>query len=102
MKTIERDFSNISPDETAEKLEAYLTHVDELDCVYERWLWDGIIGSSLIFYAEDFKGKNEDEVKSWLVEKYELLKNKDLDLITVVRNHVVFPYLIMNFDFNVE
>lgn len=102
MKTIERDFSNISPDETAKKLDACLTLVGELDCVYERWYWDGIIGNSLTFYAEDFKGKSEDEVKSWLVEKYELLKNKNFDLITVVRNHVVFPYLIMNFDFNVE
>lgn len=57
-------------------------NVENLQAVYEKWRWDGVVGESLIFESKDVSGLSEKD----LIEL--LRKNELMEEIEGVNNFV--------------
>lgn len=48
-------------------------NVENLQAVYEKWRWDGVVGESLIFESKDVSGLSEKDLIE-LLRKNELME----------------------------
>jgi hypothetical protein len=71
--------------------------LNDLDCVYETWFWDGVQAQSLIFIEEELTISLENMEKE-IRENTTLLDYKDSDITTKVTNGYVF----FNFNFEIS
>lgn len=65
----------------------------KFDVCYEEWIWDGIIGESLIFLHEDIAHWSDERIKMEMLES--TLAYRDHE-ITVSRKP---PYIFVSFNF---
>ena len=93
-------FKNIPLDEDTTILFNEQMKFGDLDCVYQIWRFDGILGgSSLIFAIEDVKGITDETIEIDLREST-LLTNKESSITFSFRNKT--EYLFVNFNFITE
>lgn len=89
-------FANIPLDNDTKIISSLQVKFGELDCVYQTWSYDSIIGSSVIFASEDVQAYSEKELKDMLKETT-LLEKKD-SVITVSKRKES-PFVFVNFNF---
>lgn len=58
------DFKNVPVDEDTIIKEQYEVTLDELNCLYQKWTFDGIAAESIVFKETDVSLLNEDEIKA--------------------------------------
>lgn len=92
-----RNFKNIPMDAETEILLSSQMKFGNIDCLFQAWTFDSIQGNSLIFFAEDLKGKSDDEIKKMVLTESEIVINKSR--ITLSKNEKEHPYVFVNFDF---
>jgi hypothetical protein len=69
----------------------------EYEVLYEKWLWDGILGESIIFADEDVAELKDNEIVAE-VKRSPLLKEGSS--ITLKRSQSGFTFV--NFNFEIE
>jgi hypothetical protein len=69
---------------------------EDQNALYEKWHWDGITASSLIFLADDLKGKNKEDFIIYC------LKTMKLDETQQTTHKTVGEYYFINFGFIIE
>lgn len=84
---------NIEPD-TVIKSYKYLK-IDDIDCRYEKWFWEGIGAESLIFCTKELRSTQESYLRT-LVAKY--LDEDNLDLMQITHK-ISDDYTYINFNF---
>ena len=55
-------FNNIPVEKDAEIIFRAENKFGDLDVVYEKWEWDGILAESIIFNEDDVSEMNDDEI----------------------------------------
>jgi hypothetical protein len=90
-----RDFRDLPIEKETRLLSRQIMELDGIICAHENWTWDGIYGESLIFYQEDLKGKNDNEIFNWLSGFY----NIEYDQSTIKRTE---KFIFINFNFEVK
>jgi len=55
-------FNNIPEDENTEIIFRAQVKFGDLDVVYEKWEWDGVLAESIIFDEDDVSEMNDDEI----------------------------------------
>ena len=69
--------------------------INDIDCRYEKWFWEGIEAESLIFCTNELKSTQESYLRT-LVAKY--LEEENADLIQITHK-VSGDYTYINFNF---
>ena len=59
---ISEKFKNIPVDEDTRIISREQIKIEDYDAIHEKWFWDGINADSYVFFNEDIKGLNEEEV----------------------------------------
>lgn len=95
-KLITNKFQNIPNDNDTYVLSNIETKFGELDCVYQIWRFDGIQGSSLIFYKDDINHLAHQELEHQL-RTSALLTDKTSEITFSTNNS---EYLFINFNFD--
>src|SRR5690606_17572474 len=94
-----KTFDNIPRDENTRILMSVNLKFGDLDCVFQTWSFEKILGNSLIFYAADLEFESDEEIKNWILKNSEIVQNKSVKSMTVSRNPAEHPYVFVNFDF---
>ena len=68
----------------------------DLDCVYQTWIYDGIKGSSLIFYQEDLQGVAPETIEGY-IRASDLLVDR-ASSITCSKNSGSYAFFNFNFE----
>jgi len=91
---MEDKFKDISIDkDTAILFEEQMKFGKE-DIVYQKWIFDGIVGESIIFYAKDVEYLGEDELKQYVNDSGLVNANSS---ITISKNDVKYTFVNFNF-----
>jgi len=48
-------FKDVGIDEDTRLIEEKILKYKDIDVLYQKWVWEGVIGNSLIFTKEDIK-----------------------------------------------
>ena len=85
-------FKNVGMDEDTRLIEDKILKYKDIDVLYQKWVWEGVIGNSLIFTKEDIKKFNIHNI----IDEMEIIKNKNK--ITTNKDD---KFYFINFDFEV-
>ncbi|HMN57527.1 MAG: hypothetical protein J0I00_17700 [Burkholderiales bacterium] len=55
-------FANVPLDDDTRVLSQSEVSINGLDALHQRWVWDGIIGQSLVFLAGDVSATTDQEI----------------------------------------
>jgi len=61
-------FKNIPTDEDTTIISEFETKFGTLDCVLQTWSYDGVQGTSLIFFKPDLENTNIENIKNEIME----------------------------------
>jgi len=87
-------FKNVGMDEDTKLKEEKIIKYKDIDVLYQKWVWEAIIGNSLIFVRDDIKNLDINNI----VNEMDIIKNKK-DITTATSK--TGEYLFINFDFEV-
>lgn len=90
-------FANIPEDKDTKILFRHQMKFGELECLYEKWIWDEFAGESLIFVSEDVAHLDDAALKAE-VEASPLVNGEPG--VTVSRGDS--GYTFVNFNFNTD
>jgi hypothetical protein len=68
--------------------------LDKIQCLYEKWYWDGVAGESLVFADEDVADWTDEHLE-FFISRANLLEA--LSQVTVSRNKSGFTFVNFNF-----
>ena len=91
---MKKKFKNVPIDEDTKILFQKEAKLDNYDVLYQKWLWDGMTGESIIFSSDDAKDLNDDEIKA-LVKLSPIVKEDSK--ITLKRSDSGFVFANFNF-----
>lgn len=89
-------FKNIPTDEDTKIISEFETKFDTLDCVLQTWLYDGIQGTSLIFFKPDLENTTPEIIKNEIKASGLL---KDLESTITFSQNPKHDYAFFNFNF---
>jgi hypothetical protein len=73
--SIKGKFKDLKLDEGTKIIIADFIKIREYDARFEIWSWDGIYAFSLIFFKEDVKDINEQQLINLINEKFDISDN---------------------------
>ncbi len=71
--------------------------IADFEVLYQKWLWDGVLGESIIFAEEDVRDYNEQEIKQ-LVLYSEFINTNDVKM-TFNRGGKGFVFVNFGFEY---
>jgi len=89
-----KDFNDVENDFDTKIYFRKIISIKNIQALHESWIWDGINGESLIFYREDLKLGNKEEILD-LISEYITLQKTSTTLVEKGK------YVYFNFNFNV-
>lgn len=86
-------FDAVSVESDTKILASFEAKMDEYDVLYQKWLWDGVVGESFIFAAADVAAMNDDELEAFARSSPMIQPGSS---VTVTRGEA---YAFVNFNF---
>ncbi len=71
--------------------------VAEFDVLYQKWLWDGVLGETIIFAEEDVKDINEQQLRQLVLDS-EFIHSKEAKM-TFNRSGKDFVFVNFGFEY---
>lgn len=90
-------FVNIPADDETTVLFQTECKYGELDVVYQKWTWSGVVGESIIFLAADVKCINDVDLRKDILQAP--ICQKDTE-VTIKRDRNGFTFVNFNFVVN--
>ncbi len=87
-------FKNVPVEEDTNIIAESTMKFGEQDILYQKWSWDGIVGESIIFVADDVKHLSDAELKSYVAES-DIVTQKDK--VTLSRGKTEYAFINFNF-----
>lgn len=87
---------NVEPDTIIQSYR--FLKIDEIDCKYEMWVWDGIEAESLIFCTNELESTDESYLKGLLLK---FLNRPSSDEIEIT-SKTTGDYTYLNFNFKIK
>jgi len=69
----------------------------EYDVLYQKWIWDGIYGDSIIFESKDVTKLTDDEIKQ-LIKKLPVIKEGS----DITFDRLESGFIFVNFNFEIS
>jgi hypothetical protein len=85
------DFLDIPQDDDTRIMKREIITVGGYSALHERWVWDGVLGFSIIFHTADVQDKSDEELR--------LLASEVVDIspfTTIIRRD---KYTFVNYEF---
>ncbi|MCW3786859.1 hypothetical protein [Plebeiibacterium sediminum] len=90
-------FKNVLLDEDTKIIKQKECKVGDIDVLYQKWIWDGVLGESIIFAEEDVRDYNEQEIKQLVLDS-EFINSKDVKM-TFNRGGKGFVFVNFGFEY---
>ena len=89
---ISEKFKNIPVDEGTRIISREQIKIGDYDVIHEKWFWDGIYADSYVFFNEDIKDLNEEDILKLTNQIQQFSTYKKLDTYTFVNFDFEEPY----------
>jgi len=86
---MEDKFKQVPIDSDTKKLFEQEMKLSEYDVLFQKWIWDGIYGQSIIFESKDVDKLSDDEIKELVKESPIVKEESD---VTLMRHEAVCKY----------
>jgi hypothetical protein len=95
---MEDKFKDVPVDEETKIIFESKMKFDNKDILYQKWIWDGIMGESIIFYFDDVKELNDEEFVNY-IKSSDIVADKSSITIAKSKDE---KYRFANFNFVTE
>ena len=92
---MEDKFKQVPIDSDTKKLFEQEMKLSEYDVLFQKWIWDGIYGQSIIFESKDVDKLSDDEIKELVKESPIVKEESD---VTLMRHEAGFTFVNFNFE----
>jgi len=89
------DFSSIPKDPDTKIIEQSEIKINDIPAINQKWSWDGIKASSLVFHSKDVEEFNDDEL-------LELIKESGIEINSSVTFSNKSEFRFVNYNFEVS
>lgn len=89
-------FKNIPNDPDTNILTSFETKFNDLDCVFQTWLYDGIKGNSIILYKYDIENYTKEIIEEQIRQSDLMKDNNESITYSSSQDH---DYCFFNFNF---
>ncbi len=88
-------FKNIPLDEDTKIKKQKECKIADFEVLYQKWLWDGVLGESIIFAEEDVRDYNDQEIKQLVLDSEFINSN----VVKMTFNRGGKGFVFVNFGF---